>query len=105
MAAAQALGGRVMKPLRSLMLAALLTVSAHATTFYITIAGLGGEPDYDQRFKMYAEDIDGSLKKAGGDSNIVTLQTPTREQIRAKLTEISRLAKPADGVVLMLIGH
>ena len=32
---------------------------------------------------MWADDIDGSLKKAGGDSNVITLQAPTREQIRA----------------------
>jgi hypothetical protein len=83
----------------------LSAFSAHATTFYVTIAGLGGEPDYDQRFKMWAEDIDASLKKAGGDSNIVTMQAPTREQIRTRLTELSRQAKPTDAVVLMLIGH
>ena len=45
-------------------------------TFYLTIAGLGGEPDYTQRFKMWADDIDGSLKKAGGDSNVTTLRRP-----------------------------
>jgi hypothetical protein len=79
--------------------------AAHATTFYITISGLGGEPDYDQRFKMWAEDIDGSLKKAGGDSNVVTLTSPTKEQVRTRLAEISKQAKPADAVVVMLIGH
>ena len=46
----------------------LLALSAPAATFYVTISGLGGEPDYDQRFKMWADDIDSSLKKAGGDS-------------------------------------
>jgi hypothetical protein len=86
-------------------LALFSALSAQATTFYITISGLGGESDYEQRFKMWAEDIDSSLKKAGGDSNIVTLQAPTREQIRAKLTEVSKQAKPADAIVLMLIGH
>jgi hypothetical protein len=80
-------------------------LSAHATTFYLTISGLGGEADYDQRFKMWAEDIDSSLKKAGGDTNIATLQRPTRDQVRARLTEISRQAKPADALVLILIGH
>ena len=44
-----------MKLLSLLLLAAL---SAPATTFYVTISGLGGEPDYEQRFKMWAEDID-----------------------------------------------
>ena len=46
-------------------------------------SGLGGEPDYEQRFKMWAEDIESSLKKAGGDANIVTVVAPTRDQIRA----------------------
>jgi hypothetical protein len=83
----------------------LAALSAHATTFYVTISGLGGEPDYDQRFKMWAEDIDSSLKKAGGDSNIVMLLAPTREQIRSRLGDLSKLSKPTDSVVLMLIGH
>ncbi|MEI9973348.1 MAG: hypothetical protein WDO73_15670 [Ignavibacteriota bacterium] len=29
----------------------LFALSAPAATFYLTISGLGGEPDYDQRFK------------------------------------------------------
>jgi hypothetical protein len=78
---------------------------AHATTFYFTISGLGGEPDYDQRFKMWAADIDSSLKKAGGDINVVTLEAPTREQIRSRFAEVSKQAKQADALVLVLIGH
>ena len=71
----------------------------------MTISGLGGEPDYDQRFKMWATDIDGSLKKAGGDATVVTMQAPTREQIRARFAQLAAEAKPADAFVLMLIGH
>jgi len=91
-----------MKLFSLLLLAAL---SAPATTFYVTLSGLGGEPDYVQRFKMWAEDIDTSLKRAGGDSNVVTLVEPTREQIRARFAEIAKQAKPADALVVMLIGH
>lgn len=97
-----------MKAGRSFATVSLLLVcafSAPATTFYLTISGLGGEADYSQRFKMWAEDIDSSLKHAGGDSNVMTLQAPTRDQIRARLAEITRTAKPADSVVVMLIGH
>jgi hypothetical protein len=83
----------------------LFVLSAHATTFYVTVSGLGGEPDYDQRFRMWAEDIDSSLKKAGGDSKIVTLEEPTRDQIRASVNALVKEAKPADALVLMLIGH
>jgi hypothetical protein len=91
--------------MRLLSLLLLAALSAPATTFYVTISGLGGEPDYEQRFKMWAEDIDTSLKRAGGDSNVVTLVEPTREQIRARFEEIAKQAKPADALVVMLIGH
>src|SRR5215472_14154805 len=86
-----------------LLLAAAL--SAPAATFYVTLSGLGGEPDYEQRFKMWAEDIDTSLKRAGGDANVITMVAPTREQIRAKMGDVARQAHPDDAVVLMLIGH
>jgi hypothetical protein len=90
---------------RVLALSLLAALAAPAATFYVTISGLGGEPDYDQRFKMWAEDIDGSLKKAGGDSNVVTMVAPTRDQIRARFTQLAAEVKPADAIVLMLIGH
>jgi hypothetical protein len=38
-----------------LLLATSLTL--HATTFYVTVAGLGGEPDYEQRFASLAQEI------------------------------------------------
>ena len=84
---------------------ALAAAAAHASTFYVTLSGLGGEPDYVQRFKMWAEDIDSSLKKAGGDATVITMIAPTREQVRARFAEIDRQAKPNDALVLMLIGH
>jgi hypothetical protein len=90
---------------RSLALLLLSALCAPATTFYLTISGLGGEADYSQRFKMWAEDIDSSLKRAGGDTNVITLQAPTRDQIRARFADITKQAKPADSVVVMLIGH
>jgi hypothetical protein len=91
---------------RVLLAAGLLAVSGQAATFYVTISGLGGEPDYDQRFKMWADDIDSSLKKSGGDpQDVITLVAPTRDVIRAKLAEVARQAKPDDGFVLMMIGH
>jgi hypothetical protein len=45
------------------------------------------------------------LKRAGGDSSVVTLVEPTRDQIRAHFAEIAKQAKPADALVVMLIGH
>ena len=36
---------------------------------------------------------------------MVTLVAPTREQIRARFAELAKQAKPADALVVMLIGH
>lgn len=90
--------------MRSLTLLLAAALSAPAATFYVTVSGLGGESDYEQRFKMWAEDIDSSLKRAG-ETNVATLVAPTRDQIRSKLGDVSRQARPDDALVLMLIGH
>jgi len=94
-----------MRRLFQLLFLFTLAFSAQATTFYLTISGLGGEPDYDQRFKLWADDVDSSLKKAGGDTNVVTLRNPTRDQVRKALADLAAKAKPADALVLMMIGH
>jgi len=86
----------------ALLLAGAL--SSPAATYFVTISGLGGEPDYDQRFKMWALDIDSNLKKAG-NANVTTLIAPNREQIRARFQQLAGAAKPDDALVAMLIGH
>ncbi len=77
-----------------------------ASTYYVTIAGLGGEPEYDQRFSGWAKDIDKALK-AAPDSKVDTLYGPaaTREAIRAAFSRIAKEAKPQDALVVTLIGH
>jgi hypothetical protein len=94
--------GRGMKTLALLLASAC---ALPAATFYLTIAGLGGEPDYTQRFKMWADDIDGSLKKAGGESTVTTLNAPQLEQIRTRFADLAKQAKPGDALVVILIGH
>lgn len=91
--------------MKTLLLLAAAALAAPAATFYVTISGLGGEPDYEQRFRMWAGDIDASLKRAGGDVSVETLQAPTRDVVRALFAEVGKRAKPADALVVMLIGH
>jgi len=83
-------------------MAALLLVSAlsasAATTWYVIVSGLGGEPDYEQRFKMTANDI-------GAATRSQAMVAPTREAVRARMAEIARQAKADDALILMLIGH
>lgn len=85
----------------------LLAGAARATTFYVTVAGLGGEPDYEQRFSGWAGEIEAILKSAGGDGKIETFKgaTATRANVRAALERIAHEAKPDDALVVMLIGH
>ena len=91
-----------MKTLVALLVAA---ASLPASTFYLTLSGLGGEPDYTQRFKMWADDVDASLKKAGGDTSVTTLVAPPIAQIRSRFAELAKQAKPTDALVVLLIGH
>ena len=82
----------------------LLCSSLHAGTFYVTVAGLGGEPDYEQRFAMLADDID-KIVKSGGPSETLKGPAATKANVRSALEKVARESKTQDALVLMLIGH
>ena len=104
MAAAAEVGGGVRTFATVALLAAL---PLHATTFYLTVAGLGGEPDYEQRFKMLADESDKLLKAGGADREVVTLEGAgaTKSAVYAALSKFAGMAKGQDALVVMLIGH
>jgi hypothetical protein len=85
----------------------LFAAVLRADTFYFTIAGQGGEPEYDARFSGWAKDLDKLLHEVEPHSKIKTLFGPeaTRANVEAHLREIAKEAKAEDSVVLMLIGH
>ena len=93
----------------SLLLLCFLTMglAAHASVYYVTVAGLGGEPDYDQRFTANAKDLDKLFKASGNGAHVYTLtgSQATRAQLTETLTTIAHDAKPEDDLVLILIGH
>ena len=80
-----------------------------ATAYYVTVAGLGGEPDYEQRFTAMAKDLDKSFKNFG--ERRARLRCTGGQATRAHLTETlgprlqARLLKADDDFVLVLIGH
>jgi hypothetical protein len=81
---------------------------AFSATYILTVAGLGGEPDYEQRFAALATDTDKILKTGAQSDRIVeTLKgaDATRAKMEASLNRIASQAKPADAFVLMMIGH
>jgi hypothetical protein len=94
--------------MRLALLFVLMTAfSAHASVYYVTVAGLGGEPDYEQRFTANARDLDKLFKESGSSAHVFTLTgtQATRAQLTQTLASIAHDAKPEDDLVLMLIGH
>jgi hypothetical protein len=84
--------------------AALMAASAAAATYYVTVAGLGGEKDYEQRFQAQAKEVE---KLVGGSGEVVTLAGPdaTKAKLEKALNDIAAKASADDVFVLMLIGH
>jgi hypothetical protein len=82
-------------------------LAAWPATRFVTIAGLGGEPDYEQRFAALAQEIDRTLKSSGGEMRVETLsgQAATRARIQGVIEELARDSNRQDDLVVMLIGH
>ncbi len=89
------------------MLLAVATTAARADSYYLTVAGLGGEPDYEQRFTQQAADLDRIFRATGATAHVVTLsgKEATRAHLANALQTIATQAKPEDDFVLTLIGH
>ncbi len=94
--------------LRCCLLCGFLAVlPARASVYYVTVAGLGGEPDYEQRFTAAANELDKLFKESGQGAHVYTLTgtQATRAKLTETLTSIAHDAKPQDDFVLILIGH
>jgi hypothetical protein len=94
--------------LAALALSAAAVLTAHtaiADTYFLTVAGLGGDPDYEREFRQLAADLDRTLK--GPDNHVYTLagNDASRAHVVQTLEAIAGLAKPDDDFVLILIGH
>ncbi len=85
----------------------LAGIPARAGIYYVTVSGLGGEPDYEQRFTAMANDLDKVLKASGSEAHVFTLTgaQATRGQMTETLGLVAKQAKPEDDFVLILIGH
>lgn len=96
-----------MRRLAILALGAGLAAPLAATTFYLTIAGLGGESEYDQRFSSWAKDIDKIVRSSKQGVAVETLYgaAATKIKFREALEAFAAQAKPDDALVVMMIGH
>ncbi len=88
------------------MLMLFAAVPLHASVYYVTVAGLGGEPDYEQRFTQTAKDLDRTFRVSAG-AHVYTLRgaQATKAKLSSTLAEIERQARPEDDLVVTLIGH
>lgn len=102
------------KQLRIGLLAVLCAVfsgigarTVQAAPYYVTVAGLGGEPDYEQRFTALAKDLDKLFKAAASDAHVYTFtgSDATKAKLSETLSQIAREAKSEDEFTLILIGH
>ncbi len=82
-----------------------LAATARADSYFITVAGLGGEPDLDQRFTDWAKSLDKILhSEAGAKVDTLYGADATKANLETKLRALAQ-TKPDDELVLMLIGH
>src|ERR1700674_1778242 len=81
--------------------------AAQAAPYYVTVAGIGGEPDYEQRFTALAKDLDKLFKAAASDAHVYTFtgSDATKARLTDTLGQIAREAKAEDEFTLILIGH
>ena len=90
-----------------LALPLMLGVSVRADTYFVTVAGLGGEADYQTRFDSEAADLDKIFKASGTGVHVQTLSgaDAKREKLLSTLQQVAAAAKSQDDFVLILIGH
>src|SRR5689334_21144877 len=85
-----------------------LAVSAvQASNYFVTIAGLGGTPEYETQFKQWAAAMDKALRVNGADCHVETITgtAATRQHIRETLGKVASEIKPDEAFALLLIGH
>lgn len=97
-------------PCKRLALALLATCSlpASAATYTVIVAGLGGEPTYDQKFREHAAAVASAAEKAAGSTaNVVSLMGDDAKaaNVRRKIKELAARMTPNDSAVVVLIGH
>lgn len=97
-------------PVRRLIVATLLLVPtlAAAAPFTFIVAGLGGEPEYEQRFREQAAAIAAATEAAAGAPGhvvVLTGEQARRDSLRRELEAFAAKVKATDSVTVVLIGH
>lgn len=96
--------GRSVKGATLLLLAASLSRGA---AYYVTIAGLGGSPEYETQFSKWATELDREFHSNGTGARVETLygSAASRQHVREVLAQAAAESLPEDAFALLLIGH
>jgi hypothetical protein len=108
MAVALVLGAAVSA--RHAWLVALALVGAapaHAELYYLIVGGLGGEPSYSEQFDKDTAALAEVARRTTAASRVMVLkgEGATREALVTSLEGLRTRAKPADSLIVMLVGH
>lgn len=86
----------------------LAATTAGAANQVLVVAGIGGEPLYEERFTQWSQTMAGAaVTSTGNKESVVRLagEGATREAITRELGRIARSVAAGDQVMLMLVGH
>ncbi|HEY0942380.1 MAG TPA: hypothetical protein VGE08_19970 [Steroidobacter sp.] len=81
---------------------------ASAATYTVVVAGLGGEPAYEQKFREHAATVATAAEQAAGSKqNVISLSGDEAKatNIRREIKALSERMKHEDAAVVVLIGH
>ncbi len=81
---------------------------ALADTHALIVAGLGGEKEFEQRFRNQATALAQAAEKLTGDKALVTVLTAekaARDTVRRELRALAGKLQRDDQVIVVLIGH
>lgn len=94
---------------RGLALALWLAAAtpAHAELYYLIVGGIGGEPTYTEQFDKDTAALEAVARRTTADSRVIVLkgEEATRDALVERLGSLQARAKPADSLVVMLVGH
>ena len=91
-----------------LIAACSVTLPASAATYTVVVAGLGGEPAYEEKFREHAAAVASAAEKAAGSTaNVVSLTGDAAKaaNIRREIKSLAGRMNSSDSAVVVLIGH
>lgn len=86
----------------------LAAASASADPYYLIVAGLGGEPRFEQRFSEQAEKLaEAARRTTGKPDQVIVLQgaEATGDNLRAAFAKLAGTLRSSDSLIVFLIGH